>query len=1191
MKIRFVLTRDENIPTGGVRQAYRQVDILNELGYDAAIVSARPGFRCSWFENETRIVDPDDSLETGDFLVLSEILPCMPEMPGADKANVIIYAQNPFGIFRGYGGVPKLFDFYKNRVAGVMCVSGHSLGLLNNLFPETPSHRISYSFDKPPFGPSTQKERLVVYMTRRRREDVETALMIAGGKQALRGWRIESVSDKSEAEVAGLMRRAMVFVAGGHQEGFGMPAAEAMACGCVVVGWHGHGGMEFMLPGVSYPIPEGDYITCATTLVEVLKTDFKDLVRQGDMASEYIRSTYSTKREIESVKTAWDAFTHAKEETTEKDKVAAFVSTYDEGPYLKSVLKFLSPRVGRVYVVESESTFYGAQKPEGERRTKRIVDEVTSEGVNNIVYRVLEGKEHPSPDIKEAHERNQALEMIERDGFEWVWIVDSDELYTEAGADALWKWFLKVAKDNPDVLGAKCSWYTYWRSVHWRIDPPEPFRPNVIIRSSCRIASSRHLLPHQQKKIVDVSETLCMVHHYSWAHTPEHVRRKISTWTHAHQVEPGWFENVFMAWQPGSDMHDLHPVEPSAYKRVVKADRIPEALEGHAYVGQQVIQDKEKRIKVVILNHNQPENSDKLYEQLEHHFDVEIFDSGSDPDKIPVHVGRALDNVYWAGGWNEILGTCRDYDAVWMLGCDITLKQEPSEYRRAIEASLPFGCWSPCIEGRAKPFMQEASYGHGEPKMVRNIEGMALAVSREFMREVKELPEGSDGYGQDLWMCMRARQMGLPNIIDGRVCVFHPEGTGYSDKKFHDQMEKVFGEMFGPDFRRTAFEYDDRYEQNLVGAPTGKPEHATEGKRFTIVTVDNGWGYPEFMRVTSHFPDARKIVMTKGIADIPPSDGTEQIPYDDSLSRLIQAADVALFPKVGISTRKDMEKLMRAGIPCVIHQDFGADVEHMKNGFVYQNTNWAMQWIASIRDNPAHRKAVEDYQWPEDEPVQVPVQEPSEMSLVGAGDIVRSCVTVVTPTWNRDPAIVKRCIDSFRLQTEKSWTQLVCSNGPEEKAIRGLVESIGDSRVRYCHLNAAPKNGDFGNSARAAVIQAANSPYIMFCDDDNIVLPTFIEEMRKALRADEDADFALCDIMHFGPLNEKETGMKPPVVLTGEPVKLYYVDPLQVFVKTKVMQEAGWDTSVGYLSDGVSLERMAKDRKYVRVQKVLGVHV
>ena len=61
-------------------------------------------------------------------------------------------------------------------------------------------------------------------------------------------------------------------------------------------------------------------------------------------------------------------------------------------------------------------------------------------------------------------------------------------------------------------------------------------------------------------------------------------------------------------------------------------------------------------------------------------------------------------------------------------------------------------------------------------------------------------------------------------------------------------------------------------------------------------------------------------------------------------------------------------------------------------------------------------------------------------------------------------------------------------------------------------------------------------------------------------------------------------------MLLGDPVKLYHIDPLQVLVHRDIMQKVGWDTKVGYLSDGVSLERLAS-YKLVRVNEVLGIHM
>ena len=49
-------------------------------------------------------------------------------------------------------------------------------------------------------------------------------------------------------EVANARKEALLFLSCGHPEGFGLPLAEAIACGCMVVGYHGLAGRDFALP-------------------------------------------------------------------------------------------------------------------------------------------------------------------------------------------------------------------------------------------------------------------------------------------------------------------------------------------------------------------------------------------------------------------------------------------------------------------------------------------------------------------------------------------------------------------------------------------------------------------------------------------------------------------------------------------------------------------------------------------------------------------------------------------------------------------------------------------------------------------------------------------------------------------------------------------------------------------------------
>ena len=48
---------DKASPVGGVKQHYRQVELLNTLGFEAYVVHQRPGFRASWFPSTAPVVD------------------------------------------------------------------------------------------------------------------------------------------------------------------------------------------------------------------------------------------------------------------------------------------------------------------------------------------------------------------------------------------------------------------------------------------------------------------------------------------------------------------------------------------------------------------------------------------------------------------------------------------------------------------------------------------------------------------------------------------------------------------------------------------------------------------------------------------------------------------------------------------------------------------------------------------------------------------------------------------------------------------------------------------------------------------------------------------------------------------------------------------------------------------------------
>src|SRR5947209_578072 len=168
------MTPDEARPTGGIAQMYAMVDGLNLLGYEAAVLHGKSGFRCAWFDSRTPVVTSARMvLQRGDLLI-------MPEYGGnghahlAGDANVVILNQNHFGTFHGAGfsnswgsdGYPG----WPNAVA-VIATSKAIRRFLAAVLPEAfPLHSVRYVVDATTFQPA-RKRNLVAFMPRKRRND------------------------------------------------------------------------------------------------------------------------------------------------------------------------------------------------------------------------------------------------------------------------------------------------------------------------------------------------------------------------------------------------------------------------------------------------------------------------------------------------------------------------------------------------------------------------------------------------------------------------------------------------------------------------------------------------------------------------------------------------------------------------------------------------------------------------------------------------------------------------------------------------------------------------------------------------------------------------------------------------------------------------------------------------------------
>lgn len=198
-------------------------------------------------------------------------------------------------------------------------------------------------------------------------------------------------------------------------------------------------------------------------------------------------------------------------------------------------------------------------------------------------------------------------------------------------------------------------------------------------------------------------------------------------------------------------------------------------------------------------------------------------------------------------------------------------------------------------------------------------------------------------------------------------------------------------------------------------------------------------------------------------------------------------------------------------------------------------------------------------------------------------------ISVLTPTWNRGIKMLSRCMACVNWQIFQDWEHVIVSDGADPVLREYFALKSKDEPKRHFY-ELENNHGDYGASVRKLAMPLLKGKYIAFLDDDNVIFPEFLEEMVGALEGtDADVGFAVCQILHMGPL-QAWVGT-PPQILTGWPIVVGGIDTLQVVVKREAMEKTGWISEQGFFSDGYTYEALSKQFRHIRVEKVLGVHI
>lgn len=293
----FFLASDNPQPSGGLKFIYRYCELTNEIGYDAAIMHGTSGFQVDKFSHNAPVVfnyswkklsrrqvvsqtlrraserllaqNKETKVKPDDIVVIPEnrLFRAHKIFPGNPK---IILNQNPFLAARQ--GVPK----NTKDIIGSLSTSQICQEVSHRLFPDKLAFHLPLWIEREIFTPTQNKKRQIAYMPRRNAEDASMILNLLAASGVTAGIKIVPISNMNLEEVAHTLRESFMFLSFADHEGFGLPAAEAIASGCLTIGYTGIGGDEFFSQFGGWPIAQQDILTFTDTVADTLKSYKRD---------------------------------------------------------------------------------------------------------------------------------------------------------------------------------------------------------------------------------------------------------------------------------------------------------------------------------------------------------------------------------------------------------------------------------------------------------------------------------------------------------------------------------------------------------------------------------------------------------------------------------------------------------------------------------------------------------------------------------------------------------------------------------------------------------------------------------------------------------------------------------------------------------------------------------------------------
>ena len=241
--------------------------------------------------------DVVETISHSDIVVATEFAPYQGLL--FEPAKKVLFLQNWLGLYKWLKVEDQTKSYFDLGYEKVMTCSDYCNNYVQehmNISATTVTNGLDLELFKPDSG-SRVKNRILA-MSRKNPDDLKKIIALLQGS----GYEIKVVDDLSQTSLIKEYQAADIFLATGYPEGFGLPPLEAMACGCVVVGFTGGGASEFMIDNETALVSaDGDVVDVVKNLNLLVEND---LLKENIRQTGYIKSQYysldTTEKQLDS---------------------------------------------------------------------------------------------------------------------------------------------------------------------------------------------------------------------------------------------------------------------------------------------------------------------------------------------------------------------------------------------------------------------------------------------------------------------------------------------------------------------------------------------------------------------------------------------------------------------------------------------------------------------------------------------------------------------------------------------------------------------------------------------------------------------------------------------------------------------------------------------------------------------------